>query len=334
MSDIMSSDRFLAIGEDGYVIADDVVFMREKVFPNGIVSKTELGSLLALAERAPDGDVEWQEFFGEAAADFYLREEIPRGFITEAEFLDLKSQVTRYSDVVTPLVLSMLIELISRATATPPGMARFLNGQIKKQIANRKGEPSISYVDCAQIRAFLHAVSHHDNTPITQQEAALLFDLNDMTISSRNDPLWTDLFVKANVNYLMAELGYRAPSIEHALTQWQSPNDQSVEISSLFNKMISGGLEALRNAYEPVGDDRQPGNVFDEIVLNRNANTKMFANSGDEDDGEIVHKADWMAERIGRDGVLDNNERALIAFMNSINDELPEKLKALVCKAA
>ena len=81
-----TNDRFASVGQDGYVTAEDVLFLRKNVYQNNQLDQTEINSLLALAERAPEGDVEWSEFFGEASADYYFREELPHDFITERAF--------------------------------------------------------------------------------------------------------------------------------------------------------------------------------------------------------------------------------------------------------
>ena len=41
-------------------------------------------------------------------------------------------------------------------------------------------------------------------------------------------------------------------------------------------------------------------------------------------------EANWLAERIGRDGQLHENEKALIAYMEALGAELPGSLAALI----
>ncbi|MEO0851384.1 MAG: hypothetical protein AAFY04_08255, partial [Pseudomonadota bacterium] len=56
-------DMISTIGNNGFVSAADVLVLREQIFADGIVSRAEIGALLALAERAPDGDPEWADYF-------------------------------------------------------------------------------------------------------------------------------------------------------------------------------------------------------------------------------------------------------------------------------
>ena len=326
MSDIQSNERFLKVGRNGFVTADDVAYLRDNVFPGGINSKSDLAILLGLAERAPDGDRAWTEFFGEAAGDYYLREEIPHDYITEREFQELKASVTQYSETVTPLVLAMLIKLVQDATATPPMMEEFICQQIKSIIGIRDGNPAISENNAAMIRSFLFANSRDENRPVSRREATLLFDLNDMTMASHNHPAWSELFLKAIANHLMAQIGYTANTRQDALSQWDWIQDQSVDVSVFFRRMLSGGLASLRQAYTPttqVSTGDAADSVFEHIVRSR----ELRAMAGD-DGGE--HNADWLAARIGRDGFLDDNERTLVAFMQEFESELPASLKTLV----
>ena len=142
--DLMSDEKFLNIGSDGYVSAEDVLYLRQLILGDGVIEEQEMHHLLALAERAPDGDVAWPEFFGEVIADFYLQQEMGRDYITERNFTELRHQVTRYSETVTPLVLSMLIKLVQKATASPPSMSTFIADQIRRIITERAVDPVIS----------------------------------------------------------------------------------------------------------------------------------------------------------------------------------------------
>jgi len=335
MSDQRQQNVLSTIGLNGYVSADDVLTLRQQVFKDGVVDKAEIGQLLALAERAPDGDPAWTAFFGEAAGDYYLREEIPHDYITEREFLDLKLSVTQYGETVTPLVLSMLIKLMQDATATPPLMNDFVCDQIKRQLSERgraasDNEPSITAQDVVIIRNFLFAAGGDGNAAVTQKEATLLFDLNDMTLSSGNDPSWSELFIKAISNHLMAHIGYTPPSREDALAQWEWVNDQSVNVGGFFNRMASGGMDAVRDLYardKAKGAQASKGSAYDSILQSREHKIREA--------GKLTEtEADWLADRIGRDGIVDDNELALLAYMRELEGELPEKLQSLLSRAA
>jgi len=330
MTEIYTSERFMQVGENGFVTAGDVQFLRNDVYKDNVIKQTELNSLLSLAERAPEGAPEWYDFFGEVSADYYMREEISHDYITQRTFEDLQIQVTRYSKTVTPVVLSMLIKIMDRATATPPTMSTFVQDQIKNIIQERPGEPVINEGDVTNVRNLLFAIGGDGNVAVTKQEASLLFDLNDITLCSKNHASWSELFIKGITNHLMAHIGYVAPSREAALAQWNWVKDQDINVAGFFKKMISGGLSSLGKVYTAAPQDKTKTtnqSTFDQILAERQARAQVAEKITDDE-------AAWLTERLGRDGIYDDNERALISFMRELEAELPPVLQEFLTKAA
>lgn len=316
MSDPSLQTRLAAIGADGFVSADEVLFLRRKVFADGVVSPAELDALFDLADRAQDGDAEWFQFFAEAAADFYLREEEPHGYLTPEEFRSLKARVTRNGHA-NALEIALLVKLMETAAQTPAEMAEFTGEQIKAAILNKPEGPVVSKQDAIMLKRYLFAAGGDGNVAVTRREAELLFDINDATENARNNPAWAELFVQGVVNHLMAHLGYTAPSREEAFRRNAWAKDTSVDVGGFFRKMIAGGLSAFR------------------------ANESVRAAHEAQREAEIAAaekvtkaEADWLAARIGKDGGLDANERRLIERLRTLEKDLPDGLKALVHRAA
>jgi hypothetical protein len=310
-----------SVGADGHVSADDVIFLRKNVFADGVVSRAELAALFALAEKAPQGDKEWPDYFAEAAADFFLREEEPNGYLTENEFEDIEAFVTRDGAKASAIELGLLVTLMEKATATPPAMADFTADQFRRMIAARKGGPRISHADADLLRRYLYASAGDGSIAITRDEAELLFDLHEMTASADNDPSWSDLFIKAVAAHLMAHVGYRPLPREEALRLHDWVKDQTVNPAGFFGRMFSGGLSGIREAY----GQRQSaaGRKNDEDAIAAAIAERVTA-----------QEADWLADRIGSNGKFDDVEKALLHYMQGLGADLPPKLSALVAKAA
>ncbi|WP_375204999.1 hypothetical protein [Hyphococcus sp.] len=316
MTDQPLQTRIAAIGADGFVSADEVLFLRSKVFANGIVEPAELNALFDLGDRAQDGDAEWFQFFAEAAADFYLREEEPHGYLTAEEFQSLKVRVMRNGHA-NALEIALMVKLMETAEETPPEMTAFVGEQIKELILDKPGGPVVSKQDAVMIRRYLFAAGGDGNVAVTRREAELLFDINDATENARNNPAWTELFVQGVVNHLMAHLGYKAPSREEAFRRNAWAKDQSVNVGGFFKKMIAGGLSGFR-ATESVAsahNEQREAEIAQAEQLTR-------------------AEADWLAARIGKDGGFDVNERRLIERLRELEKELPDGLKALIERAA
>jgi len=319
MPDQSLQTRIAAIGADGYVTADEVLFLRRSIFADGMVSANELDALFALGERASEGDAEWAQYFAEAAADFYLREEEPHGYLTPEEFQSLKRRVTQ-DGCANKLELGLLVKLMETATQTPPEMAEFVGEQIKEAVLHKSDGPAVDKTDVMLIRRYLFAAGGDGNVAVTRREAELLFDINDATGKSNDNPAWTELFVQGIVNHLMAHLGYEAPSREEAFRRDAWMRDQTTDVGGFFKRMLSGGFGAMKDAY---------------------SKNSAHAEHNEQRDAEIAEaakvtdsEAGWLAGRIGRDGAFDANERKLIERMRALEKDLPEGLKALIERAA
>ncbi|CAK9039298.1 Uncharacterized protein SCF082_LOCUS24095 [Durusdinium trenchii] len=320
MSDSSLHTRLAAVGANGYVTANEVLFLRRTVFEDGVVNTEELDALFALSDRAGEGDPEWSQFFAEAVADYYLREEEPQGYLTPEEFASLQVRITRNHRSANALERCLLVKLMETAVQTPPEMAHFVGDQIKKAILNKTDGPVVDKNDAMLLRRYLFAAGGDGSVAVTRSEAELLFDINDAVQTAPNNPAWTELFVQGVINHLMAHLGYTAPSREEAFRRNAWARDHSANVGGFFKRMLSGGVGAVKDAYS-------------------DSSAYELHNNRRETDAAIAAKitpceADWMAERIGRDGAFDENERQLIGRMRELAEDLPDNLKALLERAA
>lgn len=309
-----------AIAVKGRVGAKDVLTLRRKVFADGVVCRNDLAMLFTLAEHAPEGDPEWLDFFAEAAADFYLREEEPHGYLTAQEFAEIAARVRRDGAAASRLELGLMVRLLETAIETPVGMSACISDGVVKMIATKAGGPAISEDDVELIRRFLFAAGGSGALAVTRVEAELLFDLNDLTAGADNHPAWPDLFIKAIANHLMAHVGYRPPNRREALARQAWLADDSVDLRGFFGRMFAGGLAAIRQAYARENE-----------IAARNAAVDSAVAAAEEITG---HEADWLAARLSRNGSPGDNERALLAYMRELGAELPPKLQTLVGRAA
>ncbi len=321
----MQDDKFQSlirsVGADGHVSADDVIFLRKQVFADGVVNRAELAALFALAEKAPQGDREWADYFAEAAADFFLREEEPHGYLTQSEFEHLEAFIVRDGKKASSIELQLLVTLMEKATATPQAMAEFAAEQFLRLIAERKGGPRISGSDADLLRRYLYASAGDGSIAITREEAELLFDLHELTYAADNDAAWADLFIKGIASHLMAHVGYRPLPREEALRLHDWVKDQTIDPRGFFGRMVSGGLAGIREAY-----GRKPS-----LAGRKNADDAIAAAIAEQVNAQ---EADWLADRIGKNGKYDDIEKALLAFMRDLGADLPPKLAALAAKAA
>lgn len=307
-----------SIGANGFVSEDDVLFLRRNVYPDGRVDRSELLAIFDLAQRAPDGDPQWPSLFAEIAADYFLNEEEPRGYVTPGEFTDLKALIEG-RDATSPNALhgELLVSLLGKAISTPPAMADFTAETIAGAIAAKPGGARIDARDADLVRRFLYAAGGAGAVGVTRDEVEWLFDLHDLTVEADNDPAWLDLFIKAVAAHLMQYVGYEPLPREEALRLDAWAEDASTNVGGFFQRMFDGGLAAVRDAYSPRRKSGWAAKIERDEVASEIA------------ERVTAQEADWLANRIARNGRADGAEKALIAYMRDLNADLPPKLRAL-----
>ncbi len=143
----------------------------------------------------------------------------------------------------------------------------------------------------------------------------MLFDINDATLNGDNDPAWRDLFVKAIANHVMTISGYEAPSREEALRRERWLDDANVNVAGFFGRMVSGWRDVL-TSYTPPQEQR----LADALAREAEAVQE--------------HEAEWLRERILRNGSACANQQALLAFLKSESPSIHPALGDLVARAA
>jgi hypothetical protein len=186
-----------------------------------------------------------------------------------------------------------------------------------------RGRVSRDEVDL--MRRILYACGGDGNVAITRPEAEVLFDINDATASADNDPAWSELFVKAIANFMMAASGYSVPAREEALRREKWLDAPSGGVADFFGRMAAGGLRGFFKAY------REPDHDIEAAWAERNARQSSATAAAET---ISAHEAEWLARRIGRDGVLHENEKALLRFVRDEAPAVHPSLRSLINKAA
>lgn len=313
--------------------SEDVIMLRREVFGDGVVSKSEAEALFALDASCKEKCAEWPVFFCEAIADFIVHQEKPAGYISEENAAWLVRSISRDGMVDTVTELELLIKSLETARSAPESLSAYALEQVAHAVIDGKGplvggrelqQGVIGRAETDMIRRILYAAAGEGNVGITRSEAEILFRLNDKTIETANDPAWTELFVKALANSLMCASGYAPPPRDVALRQEAFFDNTQADVSGFFGKMFADGLRGVLDAYQ---QDRP----LDEAWAERN---DQVAQAGGNAEAIDANEAKWLAERIGRDGVLHENEKALLDFIKRESPSIHPDLKPLLDKVA
>lgn len=317
----------------------DVRNFRQEIFRDGVVSREEAEAIIALNAEISNKCAAWPEYFVETLVDYTVSKAEPRGSVSIANGEWLASKITRDGKITGILELELLVKVIEKASYTPNFLATLALQQVAEAVLEFDGDEIFGHVlikgklgvgAVELLRRVLYANGGESGLSISKAEAEVLFDLNDKTIETENHPAWSDLFVKAIANYLMAVSGYRGVGRTESLRRdaWLEDTQTDVaavlanslrSIGQLFNKKtlldtFSSDTDRMQNAWR----DR-----VDDVTARQN-----IAKDIDEDEGK------WLADRIGRDSLLHQNERALIDFIKQENPHVHPAVNELVKKLA
>lgn len=315
-------DLVATIRNSGDITPQDVLALRRAVFGDARVWPHEAEALFDLSQMRLTAAPEWQELYLEAMTDYLVNQEEPHGYISEQNAQWLIDMIERDAAVWTDTELELLVHVLDKAKSSPPQLVKFALEKVKEAVVSGEGPTrrgmqlkpgSIGAAEVDMLRRILYAFGGSSACAISREEAEALFDINDATLYGENDPSWQDLFVKAVANHLMAISGYSVPSRQEAIRreEWLSKTD--VSVTGFFDRMLNGWRDAL-SSYERPGRD---------LELEARINEHITA-------GE----ADWLKERMMRNGHICANQKALLRFIREESANIHPDLQELLDKAA
>jgi len=195
--------------------------------------------------------------------------------------------------------------------------------------ANRP-RTAIGAGDVAILRKALHAPAGDGSLLVTRREAELLFTLNDATAAGRNDPEWTDFFSRAIANHLLNPANVPViPSREDA-TRRERWLDERRNIGQFLwgvGKALSSGDIPARKVLEEFSPAMVAGDQKAAEAEAR-ATAELLGR-------EAIDAAEtaWLAKRILQDDTIDENERALLAFLKREAKAIDPALTPLLARA-
>jgi hypothetical protein len=294
------------------------------------MSAAELDALLAIDAAADERPDAWIGLVSEAVCDHYVHQLAPAGHIDEALADTLIRRIDHDGRIATPSELEALVRCLEVAESAPARLGLYALRQVARAVIEGDApllrgarlEPGrIGADEVELLRRILFAAGGHGALGVSREEAAILFELNDACAGLDNHPAWADLFVKAIANCMVAASGHRPPTRAEALRRADFLDTENPGVTGFFARMLAGGLGGLFAGLPSV-----EGGF-------RDANARKAAESEAAaaiDDAE----ARWLADRIGRDGGLTANERALVALLEREAPDLHPAIRAAIAQAA
>lgn len=313
----------------GSVRDQDVMRMRQAFYDDGLITPEEAMSLIRMNEACPVQDAAWAPFFVQAICDYVVNQAEPEGYVTAANADWLISMIAPDGRVRTKTELDLLLKVLDTARWSPERLVRFALEEIKRAVIEDDGPlrpkgtrsaGNISDAEVDLIRRILYAFGGDGNIAVTRAEAEVLISIEESLAGGTPNAAWTDLFVKAMANVILAVSGYAPPSREEALRSdaWLKRRGE-LSPANLLGAMVSGSLSSVWDAYTEQSSE--------ERALARLERQRIEIITNEEiTEGEAA----WLVERLTRDDRLTPTEIALIEYLRREATMLHPSLVELV----
>jgi hypothetical protein len=316
----MLSEALSALDGKAELTAEDAITVRRIVFGGDVtVSHDEAVALMQLNADAGKISLEWRALFIEALTDYVVHQQ-PEGYVDDAK-ADWLVAAVRKEQHVREDEIEMLIHVLEQADQTPPWFSSFVLDLMKSLILARfSHQGRLAREDIERLRRVLFAAGGDGNVAVSRREAEVLFDINDAIGAAVSDPAWTDLFVRAISNAVLFETPW-TPGAAHEREAEGWLDDASKHpfqrLAGLANPRADRAnmLEGLREIVHWNFDDHQ----MDRALA---ADAALEANA----ERITADEAHWLNQRIGRNGRVDANEQALLAFLRANAREIDPAL--------
>lgn len=320
-----------AVRERGVITKHDVQKLRAAMFRDGAVSRAEADALLAIDRSVRSQAPAFSALYVEALADYMVDSVPPAGYITADNADWLIAALAPHGSLTSDNQMELLVKVLDRARWAPRHLVVFALDQIKQCVVAGAGvtrhggigvKGVVTEAEAELVRRLLFAFGGAGHIAVSREEAELLFAIDGATDAPKNHPAWSDVFVKAIANHLLAASGYAVPSREEALKR-EAWLDERLGVAGFLERMVSGGFAAVVARYRAADDEARQ---LEQIEAEKIALLT--------DEAITAAEADWLAARIHQDGVVRTNERALLGFLRANAVAIHPSLEPLLAEAA
>lgn len=308
----------------GGIDAGKVLRLRQEVFRDGVTDRDEANFLFYLNEQAgPSNDDAWYYFFVEALSGYFVhKQEIP-GYLGDDDANFLVEQITHDGKIDRRTEFGLLLNIMNRMRTCPENVIVLALEGVKETVLGggdglfgpEERRPGvIDPADVELIRAVIFSGGGDGSLTITKREAELVFDLNNRTADKENAPQWRTLFVQAIANYLM--FSGQAPAVPDRAEV--ARGEQWLEERGGTGSFAKQMLKSMN----PYVVGRTARGMFGGQPEQEEEAGTGLSGIADSLAHESINEAEakWLIDHIMEDGLLHENERALLAF---IKEESP-----------
>lgn len=314
-----AGDLLMSVAEEGTITPAQILKLRWEVFGDGVVDRAEAQALFDLNDACAIKSPTWNDFFVDSLTDYFVWRQKPRGYLGDDACRFLIERVTRDGRIDGPSEMELLVNIVHWAREVPEDLLVLVLGAVKEAVLGgggplfgpkRQRGGVIDRADVEIIGRLVYAGGGGGGHTITRREADLLFDLNDATVARENAEAWSELFVKAVASHVMFPRGAPKVSGVRESERREAWLDDRRGVGRLLGEM--GGAMLKGNIAENWAAADIFGTRARQEAAARDRRARAAAERREAIDGA---EAAWLMTRIGKDGILHDNEKALLAFI-------------------
>jgi hypothetical protein len=322
----------------GRIEGQHALQLRRIIYANGSVEHEAAKLLLGLDRACSKKDPAFAQLYVEALTDYFVWQTEPKGYVTDDGARLLIDNIGADGHIQSKTELELVLNIVNWARQCPEELVLLVLDAVRQSVLLSRETPlganrprtSIGAGDVAILRKALHAPAGDGSLLVTRREAELLFTLNDATAAGGNDPEWSDFFSRAIANHLLNPAKAPVvPSREDAAQRerWLNERGSIGQLLGSVGKALAGGYIPLRVVWEELDPS---GAASDEKAAEAEARatSELFAQ-------ETIDSAEaaWLAKRILQDDTIDDNERALLAFLKKEAKAIDPALNPVLARA-
>jgi hypothetical protein len=334
----------------GSIRDSDVLRLRRALEQDHAISAEEADALIALNAECPVKDPSWGDVFVDIVAEYLVHMCKPEGYVSADKTIWLMERIGKSGRIQGHNELELLLAVVEKARWSPPSIAAFALRQIEHSVLAGAGplrpglapEPgAISEVEVSLARRVMLAFGVECSLPLTRAEAEVLMGINEAVHPQKSSPAWTELFVSAVGNAVLASLGHAVPVRADALRReaWHDHGDARSVAALLRDGTASVASQQARDRLSALsGRGPREGGVWancrtlspEERALSRLERQRLEIITN-----EPIEEADeaWLLGRLQSKARLNDNEAALLTFIEREASVLPDSIRTLAAKA-
>ena len=307
-----------------------VLDIRRDVMDTNKVFKRDAESLIRLNEQILEPIESWVQLFTDAITDFVVDDTSINRIVNDENAKWLVDLVKNDGKLDAETELNLIVKILDKADIVARPLEVYMLQAVEEAILHGTGSWAkgrsleagrIGQDDVELLRKVVYSVGGEGGIDISREEAELIYNIHDASIHADNHESWTDLFSKIMSCYVMAGQSSHEVSedVAYAREAWLK-SDKGFEwsnwsVSAVFKAM--GGLKDAALLRNNLCDDPEL------IPANLSAAQAELESVTDAE-------ADWLVERINRDGELTVSEVRMLHYIKQEAPAIPASLARFI----